>query len=267
MSRFTYATPAAIAALALLAACGGDAGKADSALAADSSLNRDLKLAGTDTAAQPQLADVPKAPPTKAKAPVAKAPTKTVAKAPPPAPPRPTMGTVASGTALSLTAGSEICTNTSKVGDTFTATLIDPVAGSNGANIPTGAVVSFTVTTLKRSENVNDAIVMVYSVNSVAFGGKSYPVNAAVTTVAIDKVKNVPKGTTAKNVAGGAAVGAIAGQLLGKNTKATVIGAAVGAAAGAGAAAAAANYEGCMRAGSTIVVTLQSALDVAVGGN
>lgn len=265
MARFTFGAPAAIAAIALLAACAGDKSSSDSALAADSSLNRDLKLAGTDTAAKPQLADVPKAPPpatrTKAKAPtnVAKAPTPT-----PPAPTRPTTGVIAAGTALSLTAGQEICTNTNKVGDTFTATLQNPVAGSNGATIPAGAVVTFTVTQLKRSENVNDNIVMIYAVNSVAFGGKTYSTDAAVTTVAIDKVKNVPKGTTAKNVAGGAAVGAIAGQLLGKNTKSTVIGAAVGAAAGAGAAAATANYEGCMRSGSTIVVTLSSGLEVAI---
>lgn len=268
MARFTFGAPAAIAALVLVAACAGDKSKSDSALAADSSLNRDLKLAGTDTAAKPQLADVPKAPPPATKTKTAtKAPaTKTVAKAPttPPAPPKPTTGVIAAGTALSLTAASEICTNTNKVGDTFTATVKDPVAGSNGATIPAGAVVTFTVSKLKRSENVNDAIEMVYTVNSVAFGGKTYAVDAAVTTLAVDKVKNVPKGTTTKNVVGGAAVGAIAGQLLGKNTKSTVVGAAVGAAAGAGAAAATANYEGCTRTGSTIVVTLSSGLEVAL---
>ena len=207
MARFSYG-PAAIAAVALLAACGGDNRGKDSALAADSSLNRDLKLAGTDTAAKPQLADVPKAPPTKQKAPVTKQQTKTVAKAPaptpapPPAPPKPTTGTIAAGTQLSLKAASEICTNTNKVGDTFTATLNEPVAGSNGATIPAGAVVTFTASKLKRSENTNDPIEMVFAVNSVAFGGKTYAVDGTVTSVAVDKVKNEPKAATAKKVVG-----------------------------------------------------------------
>jgi outer membrane lipoprotein SlyB len=80
--------------------------------------------------------------------------------------------------------------------------------------------------------------------------------------VAVDRVRNQPKSADVKKVVGGAAVGAIAGKVLGKSTKATVIGAAAGAAAGAGVAAATANYKGCVRAGTQIVVTLNSAVQV-----
>ena len=51
-----------ICAVAVLAACGGDNASTDSALAVDTSMARDLALAGQDTAAQPQLTDVPAAP-------------------------------------------------------------------------------------------------------------------------------------------------------------------------------------------------------------
>src|SRR5262249_23373996 len=143
------------------------------------------------------------------------------------APPKPTSGSIAAGTTLALNTAAEICTNTNKVGDTFTATLKDPVAGSNGATIPAGAVVTFTISKLKRSENVNDPIEMIFAPTSISFGGKSYPMDAAIVPgFHVDKVKNMPQGSTAKKVVGGAAVGAIAGQLLGKNTKSTIAGAA-----------------------------------------
>jgi len=57
MGRFTM--PIVVGAVVLLAACSGDKNKADTSLAADTTLNRDLALAGKDTAAQPQLTDVP----------------------------------------------------------------------------------------------------------------------------------------------------------------------------------------------------------------
>ena len=52
--------PIALVTVTLLGACGSDAKKADStALGADTTLNRDLALANRDSAAQPQLKDVP----------------------------------------------------------------------------------------------------------------------------------------------------------------------------------------------------------------
>src|SRR5690242_5582273 len=59
----------------LLGACGGGEKKSDStALGADTTLNRDLALAGKDTTAQPQLKDVPTTAPS-ANAPASSTPT------------------------------------------------------------------------------------------------------------------------------------------------------------------------------------------------
>jgi hypothetical protein len=271
--RFT--APVVIGALALLAACGGDRNNADSALASDTTLNRDLALAGTDTAAQPSLTDVPATPSTTAKAPA----TKTKAPSTKTSTPTKTasgntkttggtgggrVGTISAGTSLNVRANNEVCTNTSKVGDRFTATVNESVVGSNGATIPAGATVTLTVTRLKRSENANDPIVMEFAVNNVSFSGKTYALEANVGNTEVQRVRASTKSNDAKKVVAGAAIGAIAGQILGKNTKSTVIGAAAGAAAGAGAAAATANYEGCIRAGGNMVVTLSNALQVTV---
>ena len=272
MYKFTGRLILPILAASLVAACGGGDKKADSALAADSSLNKDLALAGADSTKQPALADVPATPTTKTPAPTKTASTSTKAKAPTTkapapvtkAPARATSGTIEAGTALAVRANAELCTNTHKIGDKFMATVNEAVVGSNGATIPAGAVVTMTVTKLNRSNNVNDPIEMQFSVDQIEFGGKTYAINGSVSGVDVQRVRATSKSSDVKKVVGGAAIGAIAGQVLGKNTKSTVIGAAVGGAAGAGAAVATANYEGCIRAGNNFVVTLGNALTLPV---
>jgi len=163
---------------------------------------------------------------------------------------------IPAGATLNTNASSKICTGTNAVGDHVTATVSNAVTGSNGATIPAGATVNMTVTALKRSENSNDKIVMEFAVNSVSFEGRTYPIEATVTSAAVNRVKDQPGDKTAQKVGIGAVAGAIAGRIIGKSTKATVIGGAAGAAAGAAAAAATANYQGCIDAGGSIVLTL-----------
>lgn len=264
--------------LALVVAACGDS-KPDDTLAQDTSLNRDIDLANRDSAAQPSLTDVPAG--TTTPAPSTSAPRATPRTTTTRTPTTATtasgntvtrssagsaarIGTIAAGSTLNLASGSTICTNTSKVGQRFNATLTQAVSGSNGAVIPQGATALIEITELKRSENVNDDVVMGFRVVSVSFGGKTYPVSATTSYAQVNKVRNQPKSKDVQKVVGGAAIGAIAGQILGKSTKATVIGAAVGGAAGAGAAAATANYEGCVNSGGRITATLNSSTQVQI---
>ena len=288
-----FVAPLAFGAVVALGACKTDSSKQDTASALNrdtSALGRDLAMANRgDTAAQPQLKDVPANPP------ATSAPSRSTPRTTPrtsssssssnsssrPTTPTTTasgntvthpstgasnsggsVGTIAAGTTLSLTPTANVCTNTSKVGDRVTMTTQNPVTGSNGATIPAGSTVTLTVTNLKRSENSNDAIVMEFAVNSVNVGGKSYPLDASIESAPITRVRNQPKSKDAQKVAIGAGIGAIAGQILGKNTKSTVIGGAVGAAAGAAAAAATANYEGCINSTSTVTIKLNSSAQV-----
>jgi len=292
MSKYTRPLGASIlVAMVALAACRSEPKTSDStALGADTTLNRDLALANRDTSAQPQLKDVPTTPAT---TPAKSSPTTRPTPRPTPRdrtptptpPPRSTttpsgnvvttnptgnagatgggaVGMIPAGATLSTHASSRICTNTNQVGDHVTATLENAVSGSNGAAIPAGATVNLTVTRLKRSENANDPIVMEFAVNSVSFGGKTYPIEGTVTSATVDRVKDQPTSKDVQKVAIGAAAGAIAGKILGKSTKATVIGGAAGAAAGAATAAATANYQGCIPSGGSIVVKLTSAATI-----
>jgi hypothetical protein len=99
---------------------------------------------------------------------------------------------------------------------------------------------------------------MEFAVNSVTFGGNTYPIDGSVTSASVERVRDQPKSKDVQKVAVGAVAGAIAGKILGKSTKGAVIGGAAGAAAGAATAAATANYSGCINSGSEIVVKLNS---------
>lgn len=295
MFKYTHRLGAtAFTAIALLGACSKADNKVDStALKSDSTLNRDLALAGRDSAAQPQLKDVPvtpppaepkaNTPPARVNRPAQSGSTRRPVDRPAPEPTKPApkvtasgntvttnpsgatgssgggaVGSIAAGTQLTSHANSKICTNTNAVGDHVTATIDNAVSGTNGATIPAGATLNMAVTALKRSENANDAIVMEFAVNSVTFGGKTYPIDASVTSASIDRIRDQPQSKDVQKVAVGAVAGAVLGKVLGKSTKGAVIGGAAGAAAGAAAAAATANYQGCVNSGSTISVKLNS---------
>ena len=261
-------------ALALFAGACSTKDRGADTLAVDTALNRDLALANRDSAAQPQLKDVPsgtantttrtgtagtgtRTTTTKTTTTTTKSPTTTSSGN------KVTtgtsgaggaVGTLPSGTSMALSSNSRVCTNTHKVGDTFTATVNNPVS-AGGVTVPAGSTVRLEIVALKRSENANDPITMTFRVQSISINGKSYPIDGTVNTAQVDRVRNQSKGKDAQKVATGAAIGAIAGQILGKNTKSTVIGGAVGAAAGTAAAIGTANYEGCVPVGGNISIT------------
>jgi hypothetical protein len=266
-----------------LAGCSGDASNTDStALKSDSALAANLAMASQDSArltlSDTATGGVTKAPatvtprpsgtkstPTTTKKTTAPAPTKTTTTPSTSSGSSARTGTIAAGTTLALASSAQVCTNTNAIGDNITATTSEAISGTNGVAIPAGATVNMTVTNLKRSENVNDKIIMEFRVNSISFGGKTYPVDASVADADVTKVRDQPKSKDVQKVAIGAAAGAIAGKVLGGSTKSTVIGGAAGAAAGAATAAATANYQGCINQGARITVRLDAPLSMTVG--
>lgn len=270
--------------------------KPEDALAADTSLAHDIALANADTMSQPELKDVPattlpvEAPATSAPRNTRKqtpaeiltpsrnarrvAATPRSTPEPATATPAPVTtsngntvtdgnagseraaGTIATGSEISLFAGQRVCTNTYAVGDRFTASVAESVQGSNGVAIPAGATAVIEVTSMKRSENANDDIQFEFIVRSIAFNGKTYPINSTVTYAQVEKVRNGDASNDGKKVATGAVIGAIAGQIFGHKTKSTVIGAATGAAAGAVVAGMTGKVDGCVPSGGRISLRL-----------
>ncbi|HEV7705983.1 MAG TPA: hypothetical protein VGO46_16920 [Gemmatimonadaceae bacterium] len=284
MSITRWLTPVALTSALVMGACK----KSDSAqLAQDSTAYaRDLQMANRDSAAQPQLNDAPPAvsapavaPPAPAPAP-ASAPSRprgTGTRVPPAAAPSaPTttasgntvvhstkgseaaVGTVASGTSIDLTSTDRVCTNTNKVGDKFTATVNSAITGSNGVTIPSGAKAVIEVSQLKQSDKTGDPIQMTFDVQTLTWGEKSYPIDATIDHVDVDKVRNASTKSDVAKVGGGAIIGGIIGQIIGHSTKGVVIGAATGAAAGTAVAMGTAGYDGCVPVGGNIKIHLNA---------
>jgi hypothetical protein len=217
----------------------------------------------SDQAAEDAARDI-ELPPADASAPLNDQPT---ASTPRPATPRPApaatprSGTIAAGTALHLTSGARICTNTHKVGDRIATSMSQSASGTNGAVLPAGTEVTLQVLESVRGRNDRDAIRLAFGAVSVTRNGVPVDLVADVTQVAgLDTERLQSNTTQAGKVATGAAIGAVAGQILGKNTKSTIAGAAIGAAAGGAVAAGTTDYDGCLPANSSIVVTLRQAL-------
>lgn len=305
MRSFRPAAICAVTAITLLAvaACSKADKTGQDALAQDSSLTRDLQLANNDTAAQPQLKDVPTTPPPAPPKPEVVAPRR-VASAPPPRPRTPApaprqpapvaqasapvtttpsgntvvkapstgassegaVGVVAAGTNLSLSAGQRVCTNTNSVGDRITATLAEAVTASNGVMVPAGATAVLEISSLGRSNQAGENMNIGLVVRSITYGGKTYPVNGEIVSADVEKVKAADNNDATK-VAGGAVVGAILGRILSgrSKTKGTIIGAAGGAAAGAVLAHQTEKYDACLPSGGKVVVRLDSPMSVQAG--
>lgn len=284
--------------VAMIAAIACSEKKSDP-LAEDTSLNRDLALANQDTVSKPELRDVPVAAepapaavepepapePTRVTRPVIRKPAAaTPVKKPAPQPvvqetpsvqttasgnaervtekgSEKALGVVSSGSEIALSAGQRICTNTNSVGDRFTAQIADPVMGANGTVIPVGSTAVVEITSLQRSEKAGENIEIGLRVESITYGGKTYPVTSETTYAQVDRVK-ADNGDAAKKVVTGAAIGAVLGQILGHKTKSTVIGAGAGAAAGAVIANRNANYDGCVPTGGRITIRLTQPLTI-----
>ncbi|HEY8794962.1 MAG TPA: hypothetical protein VIM15_08435 [Gemmatimonadaceae bacterium] len=277
MSITRWLTPLALTSALVMGACK----KSDSAqLAQDSTAYaRDLQMANRDSAAQPQLNDAAPAPaPAPAGAPRPRKEPEHTTTSRESSAPRTTasgntvvrgtkgseaaVGSIATGTPIDLTSTERVCTNTNHVGDKFTATVNSSVAGTNGVTIPAGAKAVIAVSQLKQSGHTGDPIQMTFDVTNLAWGDRSYPIDATIDHVDVEKVRNASTTSDVAKVGGGAVVGGIIGQIIGHSTKGVVIGAATGAAAGTAVAMGTAGYDGCVPVGGNIKIHLNAPAEI-----
>jgi hypothetical protein len=155
------------------------------------------------------------------------APAQAMAPPPPPPAPKPQPIVVASGTTLTVRVGQALSSKTSQSGQTFLATLAQPVSVAGKTAIPAGATVSGTVVTAKSKGKIKGEGELTLALTSVTVKGQALPIQTAV-------LENTTKGKgkrTAATTGGGAAGGALIGGIAGGG-KGAGIGALVGAGAG-----------------------------------
>lgn len=201
-----------------------------------------------------EAAPRPSAPPT---------PAPTPAPAPEPVRPRTVTLSAPAGSTFAVRLNEAVSTRSHSVGQSFTATLSEPLIASNGTTlIPAGATVRGQVTESRKSGSAGQEAYIDITFTSVSHDGNSYPIDASTVNVPsrlVTRDSNVEK---AAKVGGGAALGAIVGRVIGGGTKGTLAGAAVGAAAGTAVAMGTADVDRVIDAGSQVTVRLDSSVRV-----
>jgi BON domain len=154
-----------------------------------------------------------------------------VVQAPPPPPPipapKPQPIVVPAGTVLTVRMGQSLSSKTSQTGQTFLATLGQPVSVGGRAAIPDGSTVSGTVVTAKAKGRFKGEGQLTLALTSITVRGHTYTIQTGV----LDSTVKGKGKRTAATTGGGAAGGALIGGLAGGG-KGAGIGALVGAGAG-----------------------------------
>src|SRR5271170_5838426 len=147
-----------------------------------------------------------------------------------PAPPlveKPKPIVVPTGTTLTVTVGQALSSKTSQSGQTFMATLAQPVSVGGRSAIPAGSTLSGTVVTAKSKGKIKGQGQLSLALTSVTVRGQTYDTQTGV----LDQTVNGKGKRTAVATGGGAAGGALIGGIAGGG-KGAGIGALVGAGAG-----------------------------------
>jgi len=174
---------------------------------------------------------------------------------PPPEKPKPQPIVVPSGTVLTVTTSQGLSSKNSQAGQTFLATLAQPISVDGRAALPRGATVSGTVVSAKAKGKIKGEGELSVQLTSISVGGHTYPIQTNV-------LSNTTKGKgkrTAATTGGGAAGGALIGGIA-AGGKGAGIGALVGAGAGFIGGAVTGNKQVEIPAESALSFTLASSL-------
>ena len=150
------------------------------------------------------------------------------APAPPPPPkPKPQPIVVPAGTTLTVRLGDALSSKTSQAGQTFMATLAQPVSTERGPAIPAGSTASGTVVSAKSKGKIKGEGELTIALTSITIHGHTYPIQTAPSSSTTKGKGKRTAATTGGGAAGGALIGGLAG-----GGKGAGIGALVGAGAG-----------------------------------
>ena len=170
---------------------------------------------------------------------------------------RSTTVTVPEGTSIVVRLDQAISSKTNHSGDTFTATVAQPVSVGDKVVIPEGATATGTVVEAKARGHFKGAAILKIVLNSVTIRNTNYDVETSADT---RYMKGKGK-RTAVVIGGGAGLGALIGGLAGGG-KGALIGAGAGAAAGTAGAAFTGNKDIVLGAEQAVTFRLLKALDV-----
>ena len=180
--------------------------------------------------------------------------------APPPAPappPPPKKMILDQGTQLSVRLVDGIDSEKNQAGETFHATLNNPLTSDGEEVVPAGSDVTGHIAELKSAGKFAGQSVVVLQLDSITSGGRTYNIQ----TDQYRKQGSSRGKNTAEKVGGGAAIGAIIGAIAGGG-KGAAIGAAAGGGVGGGVQAATKSQQIKLPSETVLNFTLQAPVTV-----
>jgi hypothetical protein len=171
--------------------------------------------------------------------------------------PQPKPVVLPAGTVLTVRLGEAVGSKISQPGQTFSATLAQPVEVGGRTVIPSGASASGVVADAKPLGRFKGGAALELKLTSVTIHGSEH----AIETAAMTRTEKGKGKRTAVMAGGGAALGALIGGLAGGG-KGAAIGALAGGGAGTGGAAFTGNKEIVIPAESAVSFTLSQPLEL-----
>lgn len=164
---------------------------------------------------------------------------------------------VPAGTSLTVRLGESVGSKISSPGQSFSATLSNPIEVGGVVVVPAGAAVQGTVTDAKPLGKFKGGASLSLALNSITINGRTH----AIETSSVMRAEKGKGKRTAVVTGGGAALGALIGGLAGGG-KGAAIGAVAGGGAGAAGSALTGNKDIVLPAESALTFKLRSPLEV-----
>jgi hypothetical protein len=175
-----------------------------------------------------------------------------------------TANSLPTGSVVNVSLDQQVGTKAIKVGDTFSATVVDAIVAANGQTVvPAGAKVYGKVTGLQDSNNAGQKAAIRLDFEKININGVERPFEANITATQLQTQGQDTRDETLKKAGIGAAAGAVLGAVIGGGDVAKILGgAAIGAAAGTVISLGTGEVEAVLPAGSKM--TLQTTQQVTL---
>ena len=172
-----------------------------------------------------------------------------------------TSNVVPEGTVMDLALNERLGTGISRVGETFTATVADPVTAETGRiAVPVGATVYGTVTGIDESDSVGDQAAIRLDFDRLEAGGQSYDFSADIIETGAETQRD--DSVIGEETAIGAGAGAALGLILEGDLLGTLIGGALGAGAGTAISLGTGDVDAVLPEGTSMTVQTAQRIDL-----
>lgn len=169
--------------------------------------------------------------------------------------------TIPEGTDLRVSLNQKLDTENTHQGDTFSATLLNPLMSEDGETIvPAEATVAGRVTGLAASTSANEQAAIRLDIQEIRFDDQSYPMSADITQTGVEP--HADQGEMRTGAAVGGVTGVALGAVFGRSVGSAILGGILGAGAGTAVSLGTGTTNAELPAGSTMTIRTTRAVPI-----